>query len=80
MSLSFCNWDGRPAILSSGDASLGAVAKLRPNGPWEPVDARDVFSTAGIMTEEACRERFRTFGWLDVEAAASILSPAAAAE
>jgi hypothetical protein len=50
----FVTWDHRPAILVDGKA----FAILKPNGLWEPADRSDVWSTAGVLSETAWRNRF----------------------
>jgi hypothetical protein len=58
--MDFVNWDDRPAVLGESEAR----AMLKPNSDWVNVDAWDVWSTAGIMSEAAWRERFKSFGEL----------------
>ncbi len=64
MSLTFCNWDGRPAVLVD---PASAFAVLVPEGPWEKVDELDVSETAGVLPEETWRSKFEgKFGPLDL--------------
>ena len=71
--MEFSDWDRRPAGL----LEEGAFAVLRPGSTWTPVDAWDVFHTAGLMSEDAWRTRFEPeFGPLDLEAVNALHSAA----
>ena len=84
-SLSFCNWDGRPAVLASpAPGVFVAVAKLDPGSDWTEVDALDVRETAAVRAsaEELEAGFERSFGPLDVPSALNLIAskslPAAA--
>ena len=65
MSLTFCNWDWRPAVLLK--SPLRAFAVLDRNEDWTEVDALDVFTTAAVWPEARWREAFEPeFGPLDI--------------
>jgi hypothetical protein len=64
MSLTFCNWDWRPAVLTP---RLAAFAVLGRGKGWTEVDALDVSETAAVMFEAAWRKTFEPdFGPLDL--------------
>lgn len=60
-SMRFVNWDNRPAVLGTSQA----FAMLKPASEWVSVDVWDVWETAGVMTEAAWRERFKSYGALN---------------
>lgn len=65
MSVTFCNWDRRPAVLI--EPAYDAFAVLSPGKDWSKVDEADVFHTAGVMSEADWRGRFEPeFGPLDL--------------
>lgn len=60
------NWDGRPAVLFSA-ADNQALAMLKPDSDWVPVDALDVFDSAHVVNSEAdFKSLFKHFGEFSV--------------
>lgn len=86
--LSYSSWDGRPAALFEKPSGvLFALAQLAPGAPWVPVDADDVFETAGLLSREPSEAVLRRrFGWkigdAEVPSEANVMSfiPARAEE
>ena len=73
--LTFCDWDGRPAVLTPWP-SRAAFAVLVPNGFWEKVDEADVAGTAGVLPESAWRSKFEgEFGPLDLSTLPGATAP-----
>lgn len=67
MTITFCDWDRRPAVLV--EPQFQAFAVLSPGKPWSMVDDADVINTAGVMTEADWRAKFEPrFGPLDLSA------------
>lgn len=65
MSLTFVNWDFRPAVL----LEFGAFAVLSKDAPWKAVDPFDVSETGAVMSEEVWRDKFEEeYGVLDLSA------------
>ncbi len=63
--MKFCNWDWRPAVLADDWSAASAV--LAPGESWSAVDAGDVATSAGVMSEADWRATFeRKFGPLDL--------------
>lgn len=82
----FCDWDRRPAVLFTKDdgVPMSALAMLEPGADWVPVDASDVWSSAGTFADEAsfAASFKRRFGTLAIPPApnSSAVKPSVAAE
>lgn len=64
-SVTFTNWDWRPAVLLRPEYKAFAV--LAPGEDWTEVDEADVFLTAAVLPERRWREVFEAeFGPLDI--------------
>lgn len=63
--LSYSNWDCRPAALfEAPSGEMFALAQLEPGARWVPVDADDVFESAGLLSREPSEAVLRReFGW-----------------